>query len=157
MRPLIVVLVALLASLLGAVRAHADDATPWTGDWDLKWSAGGAHARLVQTGDALTGEVLLLGSSIEGTISGDQFTGTRNEGGRSNALVLILDRESDSLVGHDDARGWCSATRLRCRSCRASARHPARGVRGVHLCWEPAATWTQRLLETIPREHRACS
>jgi len=112
MRPLIVVLVALLASLLGAVRAHADDATPWTGDWDLKWSAGGAHARLVQTGDALTGEVLLLGSSIEGTISGDQFTGTRNEGGRSNALVLILDRESDSLVGHDDARGWCSATRV---------------------------------------------
>ncbi|MFM7133495.1 MAG: hypothetical protein ACKO0W_04170, partial [Planctomycetota bacterium] len=114
MRPLIVLLVSMLASLLGTAHAHAhaDDATSWTGDWDLKWSAGGAHARLVQTGDALAGEVLLVGSRIEGEIAGDRFTGTRIEDGRAHALVLILGRGGDTLVGHDDSRGWCTATRI---------------------------------------------
>jgi MscS family membrane protein len=112
MRSIAVLLIAALASLLATVHAYADDATPWTGDWDLTWSAGGAHARLVQTGDSITGEILLVGSKIEGKVDGDRFTGTRVEAGCAHALVLILGRGGNTLVGHDDSRGWCTAIRI---------------------------------------------
>ena len=112
MRSFAAVLLAALASLLVAAHAYADDATPWTGEWDLTWSAGGAHARLVQTGDSVTGEILLVRSKIEGKVAGDRFTGTRLEGQRAHGLVLVLDRSGSTLVGHDDSRGWCTAVRI---------------------------------------------
>ena len=112
MRSIAVLLLAALASLLVAVRAHADDGAPWTGDWDLTWSAGSAHARLVQTGDAVAGEVLLVGSRIEGKVAGDRFTGARIEAGRAHELVLLLESGGKALVGHDDSRGWVTATRI---------------------------------------------
>ena len=112
MRPIAAFLVAAFASLLVAVHAHGDDGAPWTGEWDLTWSAGGAHARLVQTGDSVTGEILLVGSKIDGKVDGDRFTGTRVEAGRAHSLVLVLDRSGSTLVGHDDSRGWCTAVRI---------------------------------------------
>ncbi len=112
MRSIAAFLLAALASLLAAAHARADETAPWTGDWDLTWSAGGAHARLVQTGDTVAGEVLLVGSRIEGKVDGDRFTGTRNEEGRAHALVLVLDRSGNAFVGHDDSSGWCTAVRI---------------------------------------------
>ena len=112
MRSVAAFLVALLASLLVAGYARGDDGAPWTGDWDLTWSAGSAHARLIQTGDTVAGEVLLVGSKIEGTIAGDRFTGARIEAGRSHELVLLMESSGKALVGYDNSRGWVTATRI---------------------------------------------
>lgn len=105
MRSIAVLLLAALASALVAVQARGDDGAPWTGDWDLTWSAGGAHARLVQTGDTVAGEVLLVGSKIEGKVAGNRFTGARIEAGRSHELVLLLESGGKALVGYDHSRG----------------------------------------------------
>jgi hypothetical protein len=112
MRSIAAFLVAAFASLLVAVHAHGDDGAPWTGDWDLTWSAGSAHARLIQTGDTVSGEVLLVGSKIEGKIAGDRFTGARIEAGRAHELVLLLESSGEALVGYDNSRGWVSAIRI---------------------------------------------
>ena len=112
MRSIAAFLLAALASLLAAAHARADESAPWTGDWDLTWSAGGAHARLVQTGDTVAGEVLLVGSKIEGKIAGDRFTGARIEAGRAHELVLLLESSGEALVGYDNSRGWVSAIRI---------------------------------------------
>jgi len=112
MRSVAAFLVAVLASLLVAGYARGDDGAPWTGDWDLTWSAGSAHARLIQTGDTVAGEVLLVGSKIEGTIAGDRFTGARIEAGRSHELVLLMESSGKALVGYDNSRGWVTATRI---------------------------------------------
>ena len=112
MRSIAVLLVAALASLLVAVQARGDDGAPWTGDWDFTWSAGGAHARLIQTGDTVAGEVLLVGSKIEGKVAGNRFTGARIEAGRSHELVLLIESGGKALVGYDHSRGWVTATRI---------------------------------------------
>ncbi|MFZ9881885.1 MAG: mechanosensitive ion channel family protein, partial [Phycisphaerales bacterium] len=73
---------------------------------------GGGHLTLLQRGDAVAGTLTPFGSEIEGKIVGDRFEGTRTDGQHRGALVLMLTRGGESILGHDAGRGWVSGVRV---------------------------------------------
>jgi len=96
--------------LLATAAASGDGG--WTGTWEITSADGGGHLALVQRGDAVTGTVTPIGSEIEGKAVGDRFEGTRKDGERRHALVLSLMGGGESIIGHDEGKGWISGVRV---------------------------------------------
>ncbi len=84
----------------------------WAGTWEIMSADGGGHLTLLQRGDAVAGTLTPFGSEIEGKIVGDRFEGTRRDGEHRRALVLLLTRGGEHILGHDESRGWVSGMRV---------------------------------------------
>jgi MscS family membrane protein len=113
MRTIAARFIAVLASLLTAVAAHAGGSGDWAGQWDLRWNGGSAFVKFTQDGATVTGEVELLGSRIKGGADGGTLVATRSEGGRAYALRLVLEGGGSSFIGRDEVRGWVTGKRVR--------------------------------------------
>ncbi|MFO1132054.1 MAG: mechanosensitive ion channel [Hyphomicrobiales bacterium] len=100
--------VVVLWAVLTAGTASAD--APWTGDWQLTWSNGGALVSLQQDGSSVGGS---FGNGlIRGTARDGQFEGQILYNGQTESLAATLSPDGSSFAGTTESGDWLNGVRV---------------------------------------------
>src|SRR3954469_4061822 len=93
---------------------------PWSGEWDTRWGAGGAHMSLTQNGSDVTGTYPLYDGRIEAKASGGALDGTWIQGARRGAFHFDLAEDGKSFTGRFDTGEWWTGGRAPARPLAAA-------------------------------------